>query len=791
MPQEQSYLSYFTPSQMSAEMLESILVKRQNLAARLVERTKQSVLTPTKHQTLLLGPRGMGKSYLVALVYHRVKALPELADKIAIAYFAEEEWSITSLTDLLLVILKALEREYGGLQKRLEALYCLPIRDIETAAGNLIREFVGERTLFLLVENLNEIFRGLGEQGEWAFRSFISERPFVTILATSPSLFAGVTEHDSAFYGFFQNIYLEELTAEEATELLEKVAKRRDDTALAAFLKTPTARERVQAVHDLAGGHPRIYLLFAHLLTQETLDELVTPFMQLLDELTPYYQSRMQLLSPQQRKIVEFLCSARGAVSVKEIAAQNLMTSQTASGQLDKLEEMAYVRKTPVGRASFYELREPLLRMVIEVKRGRGEPIRLIVDFLRRWYNRRERQERLSFTSPHYPMTHAYLTASLDLKRAQEDKPDLKRARRFSSEYEKCKAAKQFDRACELAAEIIERKGKACEPHDWFEYAHCLYLTDQNAIALPVLDDIVEHTPEYVWGWGIRGANLQAMGHTSAALESYNKGISLAPNDANLWFLRGALYQELGNASAALADLDRGLEIDQNFASAWNYRGIALGSLSDTQEALQSFDRAIEIDPTDSPIWNNRGILLYDSGQYVSALASFEKALELSPQEASSWFRWAMVQLALGDWNECIKGVAHGFASSPLSHRESWCTQEFCRLLLGQEGFQEKIKILVQIYTEYDALGLLGQGLTQSIRTVVSAEVSQSVAESWQTEWQSVRKTEPRLGIPVRLLTAAVGWKKTRSVQALMSLPIEERRILESLLPSAETSNEP
>ena len=150
---------------------------------------------------------------------------------------------------------------------------------------------------------------------QWAFRSYLSERPFVTMLATTPSLFAGVTEQNSAFYGFFQNIYLEELTVEEATELLEKVAERRADNRLADFLKTPTAKERVQAVHDLAGGHPRIYLLFAHLLTQETLDELVTPFLQLLDELTPYYQSRMQLLSPQQRKIVEFLCSARGAVA--------------------------------------------------------------------------------------------------------------------------------------------------------------------------------------------------------------------------------------------------------------------------------------------------------------------------------------------------------------------------------------------------------------------------------------------------------------------------------------------
>ena len=81
----------------------------------------------------------MGKSYLVALVYHRVKALPELAGRIAIAYFAEEEWSITSLADLLLVVLKALEREYGGLQERIDALYRRPVREIEGAAGGSLQ----------------------------------------------------------------------------------------------------------------------------------------------------------------------------------------------------------------------------------------------------------------------------------------------------------------------------------------------------------------------------------------------------------------------------------------------------------------------------------------------------------------------------------------------------------------------------------------------------------------------------------------------------------------------------
>jgi FliA/WhiG family RNA polymerase sigma factor len=981
--QEQSYISYFTPSQMSHETLEAILVKRQSLAIRLVEKIKQSVLTEAKHQTLLLGPRGIGKSYLVALVYHRVRTLPKLQGKIAIAYFAEEEWSVASLTDLLLVILKALEREYGGLQPRIDSLYRLPVREIEGAADALIREFVAKRTLLILVENLDEIFRGLGDEGQWAFRSFLSERPFVTILATTPSLFAGVAKQHAAFFGFFQPIYLDELNVEEATELLEKLAAQRDDTKLAAFLKTPTAQERVQAVHDLAGGHPRIYLLFAHLLTQESLDELVTPFLQLLDELTPYYQSRMQLLSPQQRKIVAFLCSARGAVAVRDIAAQNLLTSQTASGQLDKLEEMAYVRKTTVGRESLYELREPLLRMVIEVKRGRNEPVRLIVDFLRRWYNRSERQERLARVSSQHPMTREYLIASLDLERAVQDKPDMERARRFSAEYAKYLEANQFDRACEIAAEIIERKGTACTPNDWFQYGFCLSKTNQHKTALPIWDNVVNSDANNAAAWNNRGIALWKLANYKAALASYDKALALDPNHALARYNRGNALRNLGDYDAALESpeqvrqestgvnattapkindiwrryklnndpqargeliqhfaylvkttvgrvsrnllpnlerddlvsagifglikavdqfdlncnitfdayaiaLIRGAILEMLHTDDWVPRTIRenatmlertyarlefklgrpametemaaeLGiELEEYQKLLVETGCAASLSLEDLLVGNDscddlygtnvihdeamapsleaelherkhmlgRSIgrlpererlviaLYYHEGMTFKEIstvlrisesrvyqlhtqavlrlrAQLDEALSRDPNFAAGRFNLAEAELASGRWERFLAHIKRGFALPPTLDKWYGDTKEFCRLLLRHNDFEEKIASISRIYADHGALGSLGKGVTQSISAVLESRVSQSVAEEWLRAWQTASQQMAEMEIPLRLLAAAVEWKETRSIRALLALPIEERRILESLLPKLEQQTLP
>src|SRR5579862_3892481 len=114
----------------------------------------------------------------------------------------------------------------------------------------------------------------------------------------------------------------------------------------------------------------------------------------MLDDLTPYYQSRMKELPLQQRKIVSFLCKRRGAVPVKEIAEECRLSHQITAAQLHSLREKTFVRAEALGRESWYELCEPPMRLVFEIKESRGCPIRLIVDFLRRWYSRSERRTR-------------------------------------------------------------------------------------------------------------------------------------------------------------------------------------------------------------------------------------------------------------------------------------------------------------------------------------------------------------------------------------------------------------
>lgn len=465
------FLSYFTPSLMSAETLEEIFVQREELAQEIVDVVAESALTPSKHYSLLIGPRGIGKTHLISLIYHRVCHREDLRDRLRVAWLREEEWGVSSFLDLLLRLLTALQAEYkdAALAEKIEALYSLSATEAEHAAATMLKDYVGERALLVLAENLDDLFEGMGEVGQKRLRSFIQENPFWIIVATAQSLFKDVSRRTSPFYGFFTIHLLENLSLGDATALLTKIADLEEKRDLSAFIQTPMGRARIRAVHHLAGGNPRVYVIFSQFLTRETLDELVDPFMHMLDELTPYYQAKMKWLSSQQRKIVDFLCDHRGAVPVKAIAKRCFISQQTASGQLQDLRAKGYVVSEAVGRESYYELREPLMRMCIDVKKSRGGPVELFVDFLRLWYTLDElRQLHSSLLDAGTPMESEYVQHALEIR---GDKSTDPRATACQHDFLFSFHGEDYGNALCIAEEMVTVRGNT---DDWMCKSLCL-----------------------------------------------------------------------------------------------------------------------------------------------------------------------------------------------------------------------------------------------------------------------------------------------------------------------------
>jgi tetratricopeptide (TPR) repeat protein len=729
-------LSNFTPSLMSPETLEQIFVQREDIAQDLVDRIILSATTPAKHHSLLIGSRGMGKTHLVSLVYYRLDRHEELKDKLMVAWLREEEWGVDSWLDLVVRIFRALDEETLDTKGLLAQLQQVSISDAEALATKLLTDLIGDKTLLLIIENLDELFAGLGKEGQKKFRSFLQERQCCTILATTPALFAGVQDHSEPFFGFFNPIPLSPLSWEDATVMLQKIAELDGQEDLANFLRTPAGKARVRAVHHLAGGNPRVYTLFAQFITRESLDELVQAFMKMLDDLTPYYQSRMKELSNQQRKIVEFLVDRREAVMVKEIAIQCFIEQRVVSGQLLQLRNKGYVVARANGRESFYELAEVLMRLCMEVKKYRGQWVELFVDFLRIWYRPAERQERLAMLRGNGGLIS---DEHLELALISDADPVLVVV---SREFQNCLEQKNQELALQLLAElqaiggigyvqyqqivelinvgdfdevraILDRtvETNSNDAQELLSKGVMLAISEKWSESLALLDRSLTINSDNIDLFLLRGCVLDNLGKYEEAIASFDRTLEVEYDDHDTWYRRGCSLFSIGKYEEAILSFDLAIKFKPDKYQAWNNRGYSLNRLGRYEEALVSYDRAIEIKSDENLVWNNRGCLLAIMDRHEEAIANFDLAIKLKSDDRKSWYNKGIALHKTQRYEEAISSYDQSIELNP-DDDEAWHNRANSLSFLGKyqesiASYEKAISIKPEKYESWHSKGFL------------------------------------------------------------------------------------
>ena len=705
----------FSPNRTDINTLLATFVQRHAEVDDAVERVGESVLTGNKHQLLLVGPRGIGKTHFVTLVHHRVAHDAALAGRLRIAWLYEDE-ATGSLLDLLLRILRALAAAYPTEfpAEQLDSLYGQAAKDAAPEAARRLFEGLAGRTLLVIVENLDALFAGLGDAGQKQWRSMLQEHPQTTILATAQQLFDAVSRRTSPFFGFFQIDHLQPLGPAEAVELLTKLALNAGDQELVGYLRTPEGRARVRALHHLSGGNHRVYIILSQFIDRQSLDELIGPFEKMLDELTPYYQERLRWLSPQQRRIVEFLCTCDRPVPVKEIARRLFITEQTAAAQLKLLRDLGYVVGEARGRESRYELTEPLMRLSFEVKQSGHRPLRLIVEFLRVWYRPDELRHRLAGLALHAVREREHLLAALepspddpltaailaDIEQAKEDGrledavlalEELAHTRGtaqdwFELGHYQCEV-KRFDEAAASFQHMIDLEPK--NPAGWNNRGVALHTLGRHQAALAYYDKALEIDPKSVHTWNNRGNSLGNLGRLEDALKSYEKALGIDPKDARAWHGRAHALAGLDRLVEALKSYEKALEINPQYGEAWNGRGGMLHLLGRREEALACYDKALEIDPGFAHAWSNRGALLHGLKRDEEALVCYDKALEIAPEYAHTWYNRAAALQRVGRYQEALESYHKAMEIKPDDRLSAFdCVEPLFALGRWEDGFR-------------------------------------------------------------------------------------------------------
>ena len=118
--------SRYSPGNMDRESLEALFVGRRDVMEDVLSRVITSIRSPEKHYVLLVGPRGSGKTHLLALAYHRLMDrfdADNTHENVAVALLSEEEWGVASYLDLVVRILRALADQEPDLNAEIAGIY--------------------------------------------------------------------------------------------------------------------------------------------------------------------------------------------------------------------------------------------------------------------------------------------------------------------------------------------------------------------------------------------------------------------------------------------------------------------------------------------------------------------------------------------------------------------------------------------------------------------------------------------------------------------------------------------
>ena len=615
-------LSTYTPSNTDPEFLKRIFVQREKLLERIVDRLSRSMTTGDKHHILLIGPRGCGKTNLVSLAVWELQKNPQLADCMRIAWLGEDD-SFTGLIHLAFGIACQLAKEYP---KEFPADFKTAVRGLpnDDAALAVLQSTVGRlgaRNLLLVTENMDQTFHSLGDSGQKKWRAFLQETRKIATLATAQQLFSGVSDRNEAFFGFFDIQHLKPLSVDEAVELITRISVEHSNRELIRYLKSAEGQFRIRALHYLAGGNHRMYVLLSEFLTKESLDDLVAAFDSLANDMTPFFQERIRALPDQQRQLVQCLCDAQGALTVKEIASETFIDERVCSKQLGNLKDKGYVRSERRGKESYYDMSEPLMRLCLEVKNQHGRPLRLLARFLRAWFPVTELESKLNGNNTARVSEYCKLaiesgdgfkgTLALTLGseiNAKISEGDFETAEKLTKELELADPSSARSASIDQATARLRRGVKYHQQGD-FELA----LSDYSAV--------VE----------MPGASVELR-----AKALFNRGVTYGK--------QGDIERQLSNYSSVVEMPDAPVELR---VEALYYRGVAYGKQGDIEHELSDYSAVVEmrVAPVElrAKALLSRGLWYHLQGDFKLALSDYSAVVEM-PDAPVDKRAWALVK---------------------------------------------------------------------------------------------------------------------------------------------------
>ena len=366
------------------EIIETFSVRTDEFAS-IMESVRECTGNSNTH-TIVIGPRGSGKTHLLLRVAAEVRRDASLAGFFPVV-FPEESYEVSTIGEFWLECLDRLaeqapvserphlRRSYSDIRATVND------RDLADRSLGSILSFADQREgrILLVVENLNMLFSDMADpEAGWRLRQTLQVEPRIILLGSATSRFAEIDNPDHSLYDLFRVVTLPPLDTEDCDTLW---------STLSGQLK---GSQQTRPLQILTGGNPRLISVVAGFEKTYSFKDLMSNLLDLVDEHTEYFKSHIEALPPQERRVYLALARLWKPATAKEVASQARMNVNNCSAQLKRLVDRGAVSiEDGAKRRRTYYVAERMYNIYYLLRRPGAESnvVDALVRFMASYYS--------------------------------------------------------------------------------------------------------------------------------------------------------------------------------------------------------------------------------------------------------------------------------------------------------------------------------------------------------------------------------------------------------------------
>jgi len=134
-----------------------------------------------------------------------------------------------------------------------------------------------------------------------------------------------------------------------------------------------------------------------------------------------------------------------------------------------------------------------------------------------------------------------------------------------------------------------------------------------------------------------QGIQLHQQGQFPAAIQHYQKVLTVVPNHAPAHQLLGVIAHQQGDNARAEQLIRKAIKLNPELLQAYNNLGIVLRARNKLDAARDTYQKLIRLKPDYADAHNNLGIVLLELEDTSEAIKHFRKAIQLNDRHLDAW----------------------------------------------------------------------------------------------------------------------------------------------------------